>query len=275
MSRSQRIIALAFSMTLAFALDAFAQTRTETLRWTHPASSDVTGFKVHYGPTSRNYTVTQDVGIPAAVSGAFEYQIQVAADADVYVAITAYDPDAESFFSNESCRGPDGACTTPPPPEEPPTDPNGPQAAVTGFVLWDAASDTVIDSSFQSGDQFSLADYGCTAVEIKGNSYLSGSGPGSVMYTFDGQEPSACDEPGATYENNSPFVWGVELSSSNFDCAPTLTQPGKHSLKVTPFDGDTCSGVQGTPVTVEFEILDSSTAPASIGQPGRPVLILD
>ena len=164
----------------------------------------------------------------------------------------AYHEDAESFYSNEKCRGPAGDCA---PSLPPPPDPSGSQAAVAGFALWDAESDTSIDSSFESGEQISLADHGCVAIEIVGNSYLAEFGsPGSVMYSFDGQEPSGCHDPGRSHENQPPFVWEVETGPGSFECAASLTQPGSHSLTVTPFDGDNCSGLQGTSVTLDFEV---------------------
>lgn len=283
MSGKRRTIALAFSLALGFALDAAGQTRTETLRWTHPDTSEVTGFTVHYGPASRTYTDTADVKIPPVVSGAYQVGIAVDADADVYFAVTAYSDEADSFFSNERCRGPAGDCAPPaeepPPPSDPPPDPSGAQAAVAGFALWDADSDSRIDASFVSGEQISLGDYPCTAIEILGNSYLNQSGsPGSLMYAFDGQAPSACNDPGRSHENNPPFAWEEDAGSGRFECAPSLTQPGTHTLVVTPFDGDDCTGQQGSSVTLSFDVVDPSAPPppdSGIGQPGRPVLILD
>ncbi len=293
MSLTRRTIALGFALALAFAADAFAQTRTETLRWTHPDPSDVVGFEVHYGPSSRSYTTTTDVALPPVLSGAYEVGIEVDADADVYFAVTAYSVEAASFFSNERCRGPAGPCdppsqpSPPSPPDggsggagsDPPPSPDGPRAAINGFALWDAASDSRVDASFTSGEQISLAELDCAAIEILGNSYLSrSSSPGSLMYAFDGQTPSACNDPGTSHENNPPYAWEADSGPGRFECAPTLTQPGTHTLTVTPFDGDDCSGQAGTPVTLTFEVVDPSAPPppaAAIGRPGKPVLVVE
>jgi hypothetical protein len=284
MLRTRRTFAFAFylSVALTVALDASAQTRTEKLRWTHPSPSDVTGYQVYWGDASRDYGDSTDVGIPDIVSGAFEYEITVDAGADVWVAVTAYNAEAESFYSNGRCRGPVGECD---PGSAPPPDP-GPEptpqasAAVVGFVLWDAEADSVIDSGFESGEQISLSDHACTAIEIVGNGYLANSGsPGSVMYAFDGQAPNGCSDPGTSHENNPPFAWEWEAGPGQFDCAPTLTEPGSHTLTVTPFDGDDCTALQGAPVVLEFEVLASPPAspspPDPLGAPGRPMLVLD
>ena len=110
MSRTRRIFASAFalSMALGITLDAVAQTRTEVLRWEDQSNADVTGYRVHYGPASRDYTQAEDAGIPPFVSNAFEYEIEVDATADVWVAVTAYNANGESAYSNERCRGPAG-----------------------------------------------------------------------------------------------------------------------------------------------------------------------
>lgn len=283
MSRTRWIAAFAFSLVLAFALDAFAQTRTETLRWTQADTSEVTGYRIHYGPASRQYTASVDAGIPPIVSGAFEYQVQVDAIADVYFAVTAYNEDAESYYSNERCRAQAGDCAQEPPASTPGDDATPSsgeetaQAGVVGFALWDAQSDSVIDEDFQSGDQISTATYTCTAIEILGNSYLTTSGPGSVAYVFDGQDPGGCNDPGRSHENNPPFAWEEDTGPGSFECAETLTKPGRHTLVVTPFDGDDCTGLQGEPVTLDFEVLDASgsTVPAALGRPGRPTLVLE
>jgi hypothetical protein len=290
MSRTWWTFVLAFCLLIvpAVAPDASAQTRTETLRWTDDVNTDVAGYRVHYGLASRDYTQSEDAGIPAIVSGAFEYDIEVDATADVYVAVTAYNTEAESFFSNERCRGAAGECATGSgsdggsdasdvPPSETPSET---KAGIAGFVLWNAETDGLIDANFESGEQISLADHGCTAIEIVGNAYLATFGtPGSIMKVFDGQVPNGCSDPGRSHENNSPFAWEVETGAGKFECAPTLTEPGIHTLTVTPFDGEDCTGPQGTSVTLEFEVVAPGTEnpppPGVLGRPGQPTLVLD
>jgi hypothetical protein len=283
MSRSLPAIALWLSVALIGAVGASAQTRTEILRWddSNNTGNNVTGYRIYSGLSSGGYAQSVDAGLPAAVDGVREYSVSVDATADVYFAVTAYNDAAESFFSNEICRGANGACQAPAPEPTPtptPT-PSTAQAGIDGFALWDAQADVVIDSSFTSGEQIPLDNYPCTAIEIVGNAYLSQSGsPGSVMYTFDGQTPSGCTNPGVTYENNPPYAWEIDSGPGKFECAATLTQPGSHTLMVTPFDGDDCTGLVGTPVTLSFDVISAggATAPPPsevLGTPGQPVLI--
>lgn len=97
-----------------------AGTRVETLRWAHPDPSDVAGFRVHVGSAPGVYDRSIDVGLPAQGGGVFTYDLAVPSDADVYVAVTAYDADGlASPFSNEQFRAApqsgSGGGTAPPP----------------------------------------------------------------------------------------------------------------------------------------------------------------
>lgn len=156
---------------------------------------------------------------------------------------------------------PIGGNIPPPPPilissvSPPGPEPTTAQAAVVGFALWDAQADRLVDAAFESGEQISLADNPCTAIEILGNPYLAGSGPGSVAYVFDGQDLGGCTgTPGSSFENSAPYAWEADSGPGSFECAATLTQRGSHTLTVTPFDGDNCTGHQGSPAMLRFEI---------------------
>jgi hypothetical protein len=256
-------------------LQAAAQTRVESVRWYHTDPGAVVGYRVHSGPASRSYTSTADVGIPATdAQGAYVHSLTVPADGTVYIAITAYSASEESPYSNEKVRT---ATSTPPPP--PP--PSGPQGAIQGFVLWNAATDTVIDTDFRSGEQILLATHGdCVAIEVVANAYLSSYGSqGSVRFGFDGDDGAACDDPGIDFENEPPYAWEVDEGARAFACAPTLAQAGSHSLTVTPFDGEGCTGAQGAPVRLDFQVVPAGTPPPppppaeELGAPGRPFLV--
>jgi len=78
--------------------------RIETLRWkdTDPDPTRIEGFVVHSGPDSRSYDTSVDVGWPTPdAEGIFSYDLTVPDDASVYVAVTAYDAELESDYSNE------------------------------------------------------------------------------------------------------------------------------------------------------------------------------
>lgn len=274
---SRITLALALLLVAAPGSDAFAQSRSEVIRWQGNDVSDTDGYVVHYGSASRTYSDSVDVGIPAVVDGAFEYSITVAAEADVYIAVSAYNEHGASVFSNENCKGPGGVCGGDPP-ADPPPPPPAVESQIVGFKLWDAATDTVIDPSFVSGDQIDALAYPCVAIEIMGNAYLAAGGPGSVHKSFDGQNVNSCGDPGVTHENSEPYAWETDTGPDRFECAASLTVAGTHSLTVTPFDGDNCSGAEGSPVTIQFDVIhESTTEPPpdeGLGQPGKPFLVL-
>lgn len=279
MSRAKQVLVGSALMALVAlgSIAASAQTRTETVRWWHPDPTAVDGYKVYYGPSSGSYTSSVDVGIPGTDSqGAYFYNLTVPDTETVYIAVTAYVGSQESPFSNEKVRagtssgggGSSGGGTS-----------TGAQSAIQNFVLWNASSDTVITNDLQTGAQISQDTYGtCLAIEVVGNSYLASTGtPGSVMFAFDGNTPSSCDNPGTTHENNPPYTWETDTGPGQFDCAASLAQPGTHTLTVTPFDGDDCSGAMGTAATVQFDIVAPASSPPppadTLGQPGAPYLV--
>jgi hypothetical protein len=84
-----------------------ADARTEVLRWQNadPNPDRINGFVVYYGPESRLYDASIDIGWPLPTAErVFSYDLEVEDDATVYVAVTAYDGELESVFSNEQIR---------------------------------------------------------------------------------------------------------------------------------------------------------------------------
>jgi hypothetical protein len=119
-------------MAVVLAVSAIANARTETLRWEHPSPSQVAGYYVHYGPSSGSYTTQIDVALPPPnADGTYSYDMVVPDDAELYVAVTAYDAqNQESDYSNEQLCAPDqtGGGTQPPSEEpEPLGQPGRPQ----------------------------------------------------------------------------------------------------------------------------------------------------
>jgi hypothetical protein len=274
---SRLTFALALLLAFAPGRDASAQTRNEVVRWQGTDEADTDGYRVHVGSSSGTYTDTFDLGIPVLVGDAFETTITVAAEAEVYIAVSAYNDVGQSLFSNENCKGPDGACAGPVPPPPPPA---GVESQIVGFKLWDASSNTVIDSNFTNGEQISVLEYDCVAIEIVGNSYLSDSGPGSIQKSLDGANANGCSIAGVTHENHAPYAWEADSGPGSFECAASLQVEGVHTLTVTPYDDDNCGGAQGTSVTLEFEVTGGSggeppPADPTPGQPGRPYIVFD
>ena len=97
---------------LALGVPTVADARIETLRWLNvePEEDRVIGFVVYSGLESREaglcYDERIDVGwIIPDDDEVFTYDLVVIPEMDsVYVAVTAYDEDLESDFSNEQFR---------------------------------------------------------------------------------------------------------------------------------------------------------------------------
>jgi hypothetical protein len=281
-SSMNRVRCAGFALILSAALfgGGDAAARTERLRWTQGGGTP-DGFRVYVGTASRSYSSQIDVGVPPTdAEGAYFYDLAVPDAQSVYVSVTALANGAESLFSNERFRSAPstggGGGTTPPPPPPPPP-PSGASGAVTGFALWNAATDTLIDGSFVSGEKITLPGQSCVAIQILVNPHLDTlNAPGSVKRVFDGQE-SACTSMGVTHENNAPYAFEKDLGPGAFECAASLTLVGNHTLTATPFDGDDCTGAQGTPVTLSFEVVNSTAPPPpppapTLGRPGQPML---
>jgi len=243
-----------------------ASARTERFRWTQVATVD--SFKLYWGASSGSLTSSLGVGMPVKDStGAYYYDL-VVPDADtIYIAVTATAGGLESLKSNVISRAgiTGGGGTTPPPP--PPTTASG---AILGFALWNASNDTVVDSNFTSGKSIPDSIRSCAAIEIKANAYLNASGPGSVKKVFDGVN-NGCTGTGG--ENNAPFAWEDDSGVGAFPCAPSLSALGSHTLTVTPYDGDNCTGLVGTPVTLSFTVSGSGSSTSTLGAPGQPQVV--
>ena len=185
------------------------------------------------------------------------------------MAVTAYDASQrESARSNEKFRpgttsGGGGGTTA--------------QSAVTGFALWSATTDSITDSNFTSGERIELASLPCAAIQIKTNSYLGAHAtPGSVKKIFDGRD-LGCSSAPESHENSPPYAWETDHGVGEYNCAPTLTVPGRHTLVAIPYDGDDCTGKSGSAVTLTFDVIGTGSTPPppgpTLGKPGQPVLI--
>jgi hypothetical protein len=113
---------------LAIAAADPAAARTERIRWKHPAPDRVVGFRVHVGSESGTYGQVIDAGKPAPSGNVYEYGLEVADDAVVFVAVSAYAGSESSALSNEVRHKPKGAGRPPggkpDEPDEPDPDPD-------------------------------------------------------------------------------------------------------------------------------------------------------
>lgn len=144
-SRVRIQIGLGMMLSVLFAA-GIAQARTETLVWDYSASATIefAGFEVLSGPSSRNYTQVIDVGMSPLSGGAHSYDLSVADDATVYIAVRAYALDgSSSALSNERVRSAPGS-SSPPPSEPPPSEPS-PLPTAAAPAAFSPAGDLVID----------------------------------------------------------------------------------------------------------------------------------
>ena len=161
------------ALALALALGQTAEARVETLRWSHSSVANVDGFRLHTGSSPGAYTTTIDVGKPSSSNGIFSFNLNVADNATVYVAVTAYGAGfLESFYSNAKALAP--VSTAPPPSPTPSPTPSEAvwsqdfefSATGTSIPGW---RDTGADSSFSENDSL----FG--VVSVSGDRLLSTS----------------------------------------------------------------------------------------------------
>jgi hypothetical protein len=121
----ERISGAVFAGLLALAsLPGAAWARTETIRWTYPDASRVSGFRVHVGSSQGSYTTILEVGKPAPVSGVYSATILLGDSQTAYAVVSGYNGTQASPFSNvRLLAAPAPPPTEPPPTEPPPTEP--------------------------------------------------------------------------------------------------------------------------------------------------------
>jgi hypothetical protein len=67
----------------------------------------------------------------------------------------------------------------------------------------------------------------------------------------------------ATYthtENTAPYFLCSDDGAGTISSCATILLPGKHTLSATPYSGATLTGTAGTPVTLDFTIVDATDA---------------
>lgn len=91
-----KVPAAFFAVLLLSLLVTPASAGQASLSWNPSASSGVTGYRLHYGTASRNYSTHLDVGSKFSASVP-----NLAAGSTYYFAVTAYNSAGESGYSNE------------------------------------------------------------------------------------------------------------------------------------------------------------------------------
>ncbi len=86
-----------------------------TFSWT-ASTEPVSGYKIHYGTTSRNYDFVVDVGLPTPVNGEIVASVDGLLEGQTYYfAATAYSATEESDYSVEVVYSVNGAANSEPP----------------------------------------------------------------------------------------------------------------------------------------------------------------
>ena len=101
------------SIFLFFLTTVAAHAAEATFSWT-ANSEPVSGYKIHYGTSSRNYTFEFDVGLPEAVNGSIVAKVEGLQNGiTYYFAATAYSTTEVSDYSVEVVYTVPGSTTTP------------------------------------------------------------------------------------------------------------------------------------------------------------------
>ena len=107
-ARLPRALAPLLMTVLSLGLSATAASAAPTtLSWTHANPTNVTGFTVHLGQSSLNYTPELTLtfpGLQADADGVFRVTIEIEPDRLIYVAVRAFNDTGSSSYSNERTR---------------------------------------------------------------------------------------------------------------------------------------------------------------------------
>ena len=111
----QKTHALVCSLSLLLFAAISAHAADATFSWT--ANTDpVSGYKIHYGTSSRDYNSVIDVGLPTVVNGGIVASVEGLQEGiTYYFAATAYNATDESDYSDEVVYAVPGAATPTPP----------------------------------------------------------------------------------------------------------------------------------------------------------------
>ncbi|WP_136807923.1 fibronectin type III domain-containing protein [Desulfosediminicola flagellatus] len=126
------------SILLFFSSSIAAHAASATFRWT-PNNELVSGYKIHYGTSSRNYTSVFNVNPPAVVNGMIEATVPGLLEGKTYYfAATAYSAIEESGYSTEIVHTVPGTAT--------------PQPPVAGNVSLQGKEDTPLSGQLNAND---------------------------------------------------------------------------------------------------------------------------
>ncbi|WP_242916746.1 T9SS type A sorting domain-containing protein [Pontibacter liquoris] len=119
---------------------------------------------------------------------------------------------------------------------------------VTSFTLQDASTGKDIQT-LSNGATLNLANLPSTKLNVRAN---ASSGTGSVVFTLGGEQSKK------STESIAPF----ELMGDNGSWTPAV---GSYTLKGTPYSGKSASGSAGTSLSLNFEVINSTSSSTENG----------
>ena len=102
MTVQRTILTLTFALLMFCSTAEFSQAAQAGFSWLPNNEPTVTGYKIHYGTASLNYTFVIDVGLPEVIDGRVQTKIDGLEEGQTYYfAATAYSDTTESDYSTE------------------------------------------------------------------------------------------------------------------------------------------------------------------------------
>ncbi len=118
---------------------------------------------------------------------------------------------------------------------------------VTDFVLINATNNTIV-GPLNEGDTIDLADFRRNNFSVVANT--TGSRVESVIFDFN-------DRTNFNTENSVPYSLNGDITFRRTKYFGTPFSLGTNTITATPFRNDNGKGDNGTPVTINFEVIDS------------------
>jgi len=125
-------------------------------------------------------------------------------------------------------------------------------AKVKSFLLVNADTDQSL-ATLTDGQSINLATLGTRHLNIA--AVTSPATVGSVRFGFDG-------EPDYTVDSSFPYAFASDDNGNYASWTPVL---GSHILGATPYSGPDGSGIKGTPLEVQFTVVDKPPTPVFPG----------
>lgn len=102
MTVQRTMLSLILALLMFCSTASSSQTAQAGFSWLSNNEPNLTGYKIHYGTASQNYTFIIDVGLPEVIDGNMQTKINGLQEGQTYYfAATAYNETDESDYSTE------------------------------------------------------------------------------------------------------------------------------------------------------------------------------